>query len=54
MSALPEGAIIYYSYPEANKLFYPKEGKNVVSAIKSWMNFCFDAANNVVHVEDII
>ena len=45
---------IYYISPELTKLFRPKEGKNLVSAINSRMNLTFVAANNAVHVEDII
>ena len=54
MSALPEGMSIYFISLEETKLFYPKSGQNVVSAIKIQMNMCFDVANNVVHVEDIL
>ena len=39
MSALPEGASIYYISPEATKLFHLKEGQNVVSTINSRMIF---------------
>ena len=35
-------------------MFHPKEVQNLVSAIKSRMNFCFAVSNNVVSVEDIL
>ena len=35
-------------------MFHPKEVQNLVSAIKSRMNFCFAVSNNVVPVEDIL
>ena len=52
--ALQEGRNIYYISPEQTKIFYPKEGKNVVIAIKIQTNLCFSVKKNVVPVEDIV
>ena len=54
ISALLERKSIYHISPEENNLFCPKEVQNIVSAINIRMNFCFDVANNIVHVEYIL
>ena len=54
MSALPEGASIYYISSEATNLFHSKEVQNVVRAIKIQLEFCSHLANNVVPVESIL
>ena len=54
MSELTEGASIYYIFPGATKLFHPKEGQNLVIAIKIRVNLCFSVAKNVAPIEDIL
>ena len=44
MPALPEGTSIHNISSEETHPFHPKEGQNLVSAIKSRMNLCFSVA----------
>ena len=53
-SELPEGASIYYVSSEAKKLFNPREGQNVISAIQERMTLCFGVANNDVPLDAVL